>query len=234
MKGYGQFCPVAKACEVVGERWTPLILRELLCGSRRFNDIHRGVPLMSPALLSQRLKALERAGVVERRTAGAGRGPEYFLTQAGRELQPIIEQLGVWGHRWVQSHIDDGDLDSGLLMWDMRRRIDVERFPTERIVIAFEFTDAPAGRRSYWLVGDRGSGVEICVTDPGFEVDLYVYADVRTMARVWLGDLGLTRAVESGAVELHGPRHLREGLGSWLGLSLFAGVERGGKPAPAR
>jgi DNA-binding HxlR family transcriptional regulator len=126
-KGYGQFCPVAKASEIFGERWTPLIMRELLCGSYRFNDLRRGVPLMSPSLLSQRLKTLERAGIVERRPDPENKSYEYHLTQAGQELRPVIELLGVWGQRWARKRVEPGDLDPSLLMWDIHRRLHINK-----------------------------------------------------------------------------------------------------------
>lgn len=226
MKGYGQFCPVAKAAEIVGERWTPLILRELICGSARFNEIHRGVPLMSPSLLSQRLKALERAGVVERRE-GDGRIARYILTPAGLELKPLIEALGVWGRRWVRGQLHEDDLDPDLLMWDIQRRINLDSFPLARTCVRFDFAGASRGKTRWWLLGSS-EGVELCLTDPGFEVDLYVTTDVRTLTRIWCGDTPLARALDEGRIEMHGPKPLRAAFPSWLRLSVFAAV------APAR
>jgi DNA-binding HxlR family transcriptional regulator len=160
---------VAKASEIVGVRWTPLVLRELLCGSRHFNDLRRGVPLMSPSLLSQRLKALEKAGIVERDREESR--TTYTLTPAGEELRPLIEGLGAWGQRWARSQLEDDDLDAGLLMWDVRRNVDASHFPERRTVVQVEFSDVPGAEGSYWLVGDR-AGVDLCMKDPGFEVDL--------------------------------------------------------------
>ena len=144
MKGYGQFCPVAKAAEIVAERWTPLVLRELLCGSRRFNDLHRGVPLMSRTLLAGRLERLEDAGIVRSATRARGRGREYHLTAAGEELRPLIECLGEWGQRWARAQVGRGDLDPGLLMWDIHRRVNLEALPPERVVVRFDFRGVPA------------------------------------------------------------------------------------------
>jgi len=228
MKGYGQFCPIAKATEIVGERWTPLVLRELLCGSRHFNDLRRGVPLMSPSLLSQRLKTLEKAGIVER--SKDGMRTTYALTESGEELRPLIEMLGAWGQRWARSQLEDGDLDAGLLMWDVKRRIDTGRFPRTRTVIQFEFSDVPGAKGSYWLVGSREEA-ELCLSDPGFDVDLFVLSDLRTLTQVWLGDLGIDEALRCERIELHGARALRESFRSWFLLSPLAGVER---PAPAK
>ncbi len=224
MKGYGQFCPVAKAAEVFAERWTPLVLRELTCGSTRFNDLRRGVPLMSSTLLSQRLKFLEQEGVIERRRAPSGRGYEYHLTDAGQELQPLIRTMGEWGQRWVRSRFGPEDLDVALLMWDMKRSVRPENFPRRRIVVAFEFTEAPTNKSHWWLVSEQ-TEVDLCLNDPGYEVDLFIATDVRTMTAVWMGDVPLELAMASGALEAHGPTDLRRRLSAWLGLSAFASIK---------
>lgn len=228
MRGYGQFCPVAKGAEVFAERWTPLVLRELLCGSTHFSDLHRGVPLMSRTLLSTRLKQLEEIGVVKR-TLGA-RGPEYHLTEAGREFAPIVEHLGEWGQRWFRSKFGNEELDVTLLMWDMRRNVKSDAFPPERISVRFNFSDQPASKRMWWLVSDHGE-VDLCATNPGFEVALFVTTDLRTMCRVWLGDLPVRGAVNSGQIELDGSRELRRRFERWLGLSGFAGIKDGRRAA---
>lgn len=218
MKSYGQFCPVAKAAEVVAERWTPLVLRELFSGSVRFNDLRRGVPLMSPTLLSRRLKELEQAGVV-RRARGAGRGAEYHLTESGRALWPVIEQLGAWGRRWALSEITSRDLDAGLLMWDLRRCTVVERLPPGRTVVKFEFTGTTSGKRLWWLVIEDGE-VELCLLDPGFEVDLHVRTALRTLTEVWLGRRSCADAVRSGAIALTGPVRLARAFPGWFDSNL--------------
>ncbi|HZO88892.1 MAG TPA: helix-turn-helix domain-containing protein [Chthonomonadaceae bacterium] len=221
---YGQFCPVAKACEVFAERWTPLILREMLMGSSRFSDIHRGVPLMSRSLLSKRLQELERAGVIARAASGSGYD-EYRLTPAGEELRPIVVQLGNWGKQWTKSTMDPGDLDVGLLMWDMRRRIDYHQLPEERVVVYFQYHDAPVSRRHWWLVLNHDEA-DLCLVDPGIEPDLYVTTDVRTMTGIWMGDLSYGSALQTQALKIEGPQGLRNRLPSWLRLSVFADVER--------
>jgi DNA-binding HxlR family transcriptional regulator len=223
MKGYGQFCPLALASEIVGERWTPLVLREIMLGARRFNDIHRGVPRMSPALLSRRLRRLESAGIVERRRV-AGR-IEYQLTEAGKELRHAIESLARWGKRWLPATLSRERADPDLIMWDMRRRIEHSRMPDERTVIRFDFEDQPKAKRLRWLVGDR-EGVELCITDPGFEVDLFVSTDSRTITLVWYGDIPLRRALADGQIELHGPRDLCRAFPGWLQLNLLADIPR--------
>jgi DNA-binding HxlR family transcriptional regulator len=217
MRGYGQFCPVAQAAEVITERWTPLVIRELLAGSRRFNDIQRGVPLMSSALLSKRLKTLELCGVIERRSL-AGGGHDYRLTQAGEELRPWVELMGVWGQRWVRRPVTPEEADPALLMWDMRRSINVERLPDEHVVVRFDFRGAPKGKRSWWLVLDRPEP-DLCLSDPGFGVTLTVRTNAATMASVWVGDLDLAGAIRSRIIVLEGPSHLRRAFPSWLSLS---------------
>lgn len=224
MKSYGQFCSIAKALEVVGERWSPLILRELICGSSRFNEIQRGVPRISPALLAKLLRDLDRAGVIERDDATGG----YRLTEAGWELKPVIEQLGIWGRRWVHDQLTEEDFDPDLVMWDMRRRIELARFPDRHTCLHFAFTGAPDGNKDYWLVGDR-QGLELCITDPGFPVDLYVTTDARTMTLVWTGDRPLRSMIAEGRIELHGPAEMVRAFPGWLRLNLFAGVRPAGE-----
>lgn len=223
MRSYGQFCPVAQALEVVGERWTLLVMRELLSGSRRFNEIQRGVPLMSPTLLSQRLTRLVRAGLVERTPGAAGRR-EYQMTEAGRELRPVVEGLGVWGQRWARREVRPEHLDPSLLMWDVRRRVDFARTPDRRIVIKFQFRGRYEGHSTWWLKLDRGEA-DLCLTDPG-GVDLTVEADLRSMIMVWMGDLPLRQALGSGAIAVTGPRSLVRAFPGWLQLNSLADVPR--------
>jgi DNA-binding HxlR family transcriptional regulator len=222
MRGYGQYCPVAKGAEVFAERWTPLLLRELLLGSTHFSELHRGVPLMSRSLLSLRLKQLEEIGVVRRKQGH--QGPEYHLTEAGWEFGPIIRALGEWGQRWFHPKFDRNELDVTLLMWDMRRCIKMDAFPSGHIAVQFDFTDLSASKRRWWLVSD-GEEVDLCPTNPGYEVGLYVATDLRTMTRVFMGDLSLKAAIGAGNIELHGPRDLCQRFERWLGLSGFAGIE---------
>ena len=231
MHGYGQFCPVAVACEVFAERWTPLILRELFAGSRRFSEIRRGMPLISRALLTQRLRHLEDAGVIESRPA-AGRGREYRLSQAGTEFHGVIEALGAWGQRWVHGRASAENLDATLLLWNIPRRLAVDRLPDRRIVVRFEFRGVPAGKgpKTAWLVASRQE-VDVCLKDPGHGVDLVVAADLAAFTRVWLGDLSFDEALRSRDIRVEGPRDLVRAFPGWLLLSHFAGVAR---PQPAR
>jgi DNA-binding HxlR family transcriptional regulator len=230
MRGYGQFCPVAKASEVLAERWTPLVIRELLCGSHRFNELQRGVPLMSRSLLAKRMRELERAGVVERRRGGDGSRSEYHLTPAGEELRPIIMGLGTWGQRWARSELSRDELDPRLLMWDMQRNIETDALPSHRVVVRFRFPDVrPNLPRVTWLILDRDD-VDVCYRDPGFEVDLVVAGRLRALIGVWLGDTTMPAAVNSGELQLEGPRTLIRAFPGWLRRSAFASVER---PEPA-
>ncbi len=236
MRGYGQFCPVAKAAEIVAERWTPLVLRELLCGSRRFGDLHRGVPLMSRALLAKRLAELEDAGIVRSAPRPRGRGREHRLTAAGEELRPVIDRLGEWGQRWARAQVGRGDLDAGLLMRDIHRRLDLDALPPTRVVVRFDFRGAPAAMRcprTWWLVLARPD-VDLCLKDPGFPVDVVVTADLRALTRVWMGDVPLGEARRAGSIRLDGPPALVRAFPTWLRLSSFAGVERAGTAVAAR
>jgi DNA-binding HxlR family transcriptional regulator len=230
MRGYGQFCPVAKGAEVFAERWTPLVLRELLSGSTHFSDLHRGVPLMSRSLLSLRLKQLQETGVVERKEGS--QGPEYHLTQAGQEFAPIVRQLGEWGQRWFRPKFSRDELDVRLLMWEMRRSIKANAFPSGRISVRFDFSDQPASKRNWWLVSD-GEEVDLCPTDPGYDVGLYVATDLRTMTRVFTGDLLMKAAIGAGHIELDGSRELCQRFERWLGLSGFAEIEDARRPTGA-
>jgi DNA-binding HxlR family transcriptional regulator len=223
---YGQFCPVAKAMELLDERWTMLVVRELLMGSRHFNDLRRGVPRMSPALLSKRLRTLIQAGVVERREHG-GR-VTYLLSDAGAELRPVVEALGQWGLRWVPE-LGDEDLDPQLLLWDVHRNLDLDAMPDGRTVVCFHFTDVPVKAARWWLVVDN-DGVDVCDADPGHPVTLTVESTLRTLVGVWRGDLGWTAAAGAG-LRLEGPAWARRALPRWLRLSAFAATPR--PPAPA-
>ncbi len=212
--GYGQFCPLAKAVEVLCERWTLLIVRELTAGSRRFNDLRRGLPLISPTLLSQRLKRLSEAGVV-RRTSDDDGAPAYELTHAGEELRPLVERMATWGHRWVGSRLGDDDLDVGLLMWDIRRGVDGSRFPERRTVVQVRFPDAPDGQTDWWLVVEAGE-TDLCMEDPGHEVDLLLECSVRTLTAIWLCQCTVERAERNRELRISGDPKLRRQLPEWL------------------
>lgn len=219
-KGYGQFCPVAKAAELVAERWMPLVLRELLEGSRHYAQLRRGIPLISPAMLSARLRELMEAGVVERVLSGAGRW-EYRLTEAGEELRPVIRAFGVWGQRWAQRELRSEQLDPELLVWVMRRRLDPEDLGISTAVLEFEFPDVPLKHRRFWFLVDAPE-VDLCLRHPGRAVDVSLSTSLRTLTQVFLGQIAPEAAVRSGAIVLEGSRALVRNFPRWCPRSRFA------------
>lgn len=222
MRGsYGQFCPVAMASEVLCARWTPLVIRELMCGSTRFNDLRRGVPRMSPSLLSKRLAELEAGGVISAVPDAKG-VKEYHLTEAGKDLCPIIIGLGGWGQRWVESGPTLDNLDPELLIWDMHRCLDPTPLPARRVCIQFIFEDLASEKRNNWLIIVPETGVEACYVDPGFEVDLYIECTLRTMTAIWLGLDSVVAALTRSDLTLAGDRKIAAMMQQWLGLSPFA------------
>jgi DNA-binding HxlR family transcriptional regulator len=224
---YNQFCPVAMAAEILCTRWTIVLLRELVAGSTRFNELRRGVPRMSPALLSKRLKDLEAAGILKRaRVAGDADMHEYTLTPAGKDLAQVVGAIGEWGQRWVTTESSLGNLDPNLLMWDMRRNINTEPMPRRRSTIQVIFSDLPETRRNWWLIVEPGAEVDLCSVDPGFDVDLYLVTDLRTMTEIWMGYKTVGRAKAENRLVVTGDRRLEADLHSWLGLSRFARFEK--------
>lgn len=232
MASYGQFCPVAKAAELFCERWTPLLIRDLAAGATRFSELQRGVPLMSPTLLSRRLKQLEAEDVIERRRQPGGRGYTYHLSPSGREFVRLVESLGIWGQRWARRQLAAHEVDIKLLMWDLERSVRPEALGAGRTVVRLEFTDQPAGRKYWWFVSERGES-ELCVKDPGLEPDLYLAATLRDMVRLRRGDLSLQRAIETGRLEVLGPRRLRGALRAWFNFSPLVKIRSQRADAPA-
>ncbi|WP_299443744.1 helix-turn-helix domain-containing protein [uncultured Phycicoccus sp.] len=225
---YGQFCPVAKAMEVLDERWTLLIVRELLSGSQHFSDLRRGVPKMSPTLLSKRLRRLERAGVL-RRVSRRGR-PVYELTDCGEELRGVVDALGAWGVRWV-GELGDEDLDPHLLMWDLKRTIPVRSWPRRRTVVSFTYTDIEPRARRWWVVVS-GDDVDVCDEDPGYDVDARLTTTLRTMTEIWRGDRAWADAVRRSLVTVDAPRDVARAVPTWVGQSTLARVPRPERPQP--
>ena len=222
---YRQYCPVARAAEILAERWTPLIARELLGGASRFNQIERGLPGISRSLLSARLQALEDAGVVQRVTGDRPHATEYRLTAAGFDLAGVLDRLGAWGSRWAFGEPRPDELDPLLLLWKMRRRIHLDRLPPGRVVVEFEFT---ARRRTrLWLVLKREEA-SVCVQPPGFDPDLAVRADLAVFYQVWLGRIPLASAVRGGHVEIDGAPALVRQFPTWLKWSPMAEHVRAG------
>ncbi len=223
MRAYNQYCPIARAAEIVGDRWTILIVREFLNGSRHFNELARGLPGISRTLLQRRLERLVRFGVLERRASGEGRS-EYHLTPPGEELQRTVWDLGQWGARWALTDPRPEELDPVLLMWWMHRRINLDLLPKQRVVIQFNFS----GRRgkTLWLVLEPREA-SVCRDDPGFDIDLLVTADIAAFYHVWSGKRTLAEVIDQGLVQIDGPPALIRKLPEWLQLSRFADVVRG-------
>jgi DNA-binding HxlR family transcriptional regulator len=219
---YHQFCPVAKAMELLDERWTLLVVRELLAGSRHFNDLRRGLPRMSPTLLSKRLNQLVASGVVDRRREG--REVVYTPTAAGEELRSAIELLGAWGIRWT-GVLGDADLDPKLLMWDLHRNVDLSTVPDGTTVVRFELTDVPPRQRYWWIVLSP-SEADVCDADPGHEISVTVQGSLRDLVAVWRGDHTWSAVLRAGAVIITGPARLRPAVTTWFGPSRFAAVPR--------
>jgi DNA-binding HxlR family transcriptional regulator len=221
MRTYGQFCPIARAAEVLAERWTLLVVRELLCGSQRFGDILKGVPLMPRSVLAARLVALADAGIVQHREQPGTSTQAYVLTDAGQALEPIVFAIGNWGTRWAKGAIADEHLDVTLLMWDVHRRIDHNKVPRGRRTVArFEFPDAPAGKRHIWLSLENGEA-DVCYTNPGYVTDIVVTTGVRVMTEIWMGRRNLAQAIRVGDMQLEGPVALKKLFPTWLLLSSF-------------
>ncbi|MCP4383319.1 MAG: helix-turn-helix transcriptional regulator, partial [Hyphomicrobiales bacterium] len=223
MTTYGQFCPVAKATEIIGEKWTLLILRELLLGTHRFNDFQRSMSRISPTVLNKRLKELEDRGLVVRKRVSGRRGYEYRLTKMGRELEPLVEQLAVWGQRWARGQMSDDELDVELLMWDIQRGIDTQHLPDGQTVVAFIFPDLDK-HKNWWLVAD-GDEIDLCTEDPGKDVDLFLVSDVRSMVEVWQGDRELDDALRTERLVATGSEPIRRSLPDWFALCRYADVK---------
>jgi DNA-binding HxlR family transcriptional regulator len=224
MRSYGQFCPIAKAAELFCERWTALILPDLVAGATRFSQLRRGVPLASPTLLSRRLKELEAEGIVERRRSGTGRSWTYHLTPAGEEFAPIIEGLGVWGQRWSRRELAKHEINLTLLMWGLELGVRPDAFGARRCVVKLTFSDQPEGTRHWWFINEH-SRAELCVEEPGFEADLYLVTTLPNMIYIYRGDLPLARALERGRLEAHGAGWARRALSRWLAPSPLAPVK---------
>ena len=225
MVDYGQFCPVAKATELIGERWTILIIRELVLGTHRFSDFQRALSRISPSLLTKRLNDLEKAGIVIKKAQHGRKGYEYFLTPAGRQLSPVIEHLATWGMRWARGQLTDSELDVDFLMWEIQRRLDTQALPDGETVLCFIF-DELTQFKSWWVVVQDGEA-DLCTKNPGKDVDLYISSTVRTMVEIWEGDLELNSALRKKLIKPNGNSQLIKTLPEWFGICLYADVQRG-------
>lgn len=223
-RSYGQFCPISKGAEIFCERWTPLILRDLGKGVTRFSELQRGVSRASPTILSRRLKQLESEGLLERRRSDSGGGWTYHLTPPGEDLMPLVHALGVWGQKWSRRELMDHELDAGLLLWAMERGSNPRAFGSSRSVVKLTFHERPARWRHYWFVANKGA-TQLCITDPGGDVDLHLITTLRDMIYVWRGDLPLQTALRENRVEAIGSAKARSALPLWLAKSKLAGVK---------
>ncbi|GJM45078.1 MAG: HxlR family transcriptional regulator [Gemmatimonadota bacterium] len=223
-RGYGQYCPLALAAELLTQRWTILIVSRLIDGCTTFNAIHRGVPRISPSLLSQRLTELAGAGIVEKRPAQGGSGPSYQLTPAGEDLAPVIEQMAIWGQFWAREMTKE-DLDPAFLAWSMHTRMNVDAMPSGRTTLEFEFTGAPREFRRFWLISESGK-IDMCLKHPGFEANLVVRSELRLFIETWRGFRDLRSELRSGNIRLDGPAPLRKQFPDWLLLSSLAPYRR--------
>jgi DNA-binding HxlR family transcriptional regulator len=222
MRSYAQYCPVAKATEVLGDRWTLLIVREMLGGASGFNQLQRGLPGISRSVLTDRMRSLERAEVIERRTGPKGRTLEYRLTPAGRDLEPVVQAIGEWGATWSFTEPRREELDPDLLIVWIARHVDRRQLPPGRTVVKFDFRSP---KRRYWMVLEP-SEVSVCLQHPGFDVDVEVTADTAALYRVYLGRAELSGAIRAGQVTMSGPRTLQRGLRDWFTWSAFAPASR--------
>ncbi|MEM9432310.1 MAG: helix-turn-helix domain-containing protein [Pseudomonadota bacterium] len=222
---YGQYCPLSMAAEILGTRWTLLLLRELLEGSTQFNDIARGVPLMSRSMLSQRLKDLEAAGLVTRHAEGRGRPTHYRLTDAGKSLGPIVRSVAEWGQEWIDTEPSLEDVDTDFLMWDVRRNLQLPPDLANPFVIHFHLTDGPEGKTDHWLVVENGE-IDVCYIDPGHEVDVTIESGVKDFTRVWMGWLPILQAQDEGRLLVDGPPRFARDVANWLGLSSVSKIKK--------
>ena len=225
MTTYGQFCPVAKASELLGERWMLLILRELLLGTHRYSEFQRALSRISPSVLTKRLKQLESAGIIVRKAQQGRKGHDCFLTPAGKELAPIVEHLAVWGMRWARGQMTDDELDVQFLMWDIQRRLDLEKLPDGETVFCFIFDDL-SQFENWWLIVSDGE-VDLCTEHPGKDVDLYISTTLRVMVDIWEGDTGLKAAQSKKLLTTQGNRRLASSMPDWLGINPYADIRPG-------
>lgn len=217
---YGQYCPLALAAELLCQRWTVLVISRLIDGCHHFNAIHRGIPRISPSLLSRRLKELELAGLVTRMTQEDTQQVRYELTEAGLELTPIIDQMAIWGQHWARDLVTE-DLDPAFLLWSMHTRMNTDIMPSGRTVIEFHFSGLPKDTERFWIVNHDGR-IEMCLKDPGHEIDLLVESDIRLFVECWRGFRDLREQLNNGSVIVNGEPALARSFPDWLKLSALA------------
>lgn len=217
---FGQFCPIAKATEVLGEKWTILILRELLMGSSRFNELQRGLSMISPAVLSKRLSTLAEYGLIVKRKLQGQKGYEYLPTKSAEELLPIFIDLGNWGMRWTREHLTNNDFDVDFLMLYLQRSIQPDMLPGKETVIKFHFTDIK--QQSDWWILVNGREIDVCTIDPAKEPDIYFACTVKCLSDIWMGETTYRKEIRAGNLKLVGPGVLTKNVSNWMSDCMFA------------
>lgn len=222
---YGQYCPLAMSSEILCNKWTLLVIREFLDGSTGFNELRRGLPLMSRTLLSNRLKELSDAGLIRRTSVNGGKRQGYRLTEAGQALGSVVRAMAEWGQSWIDVEPSIQDIDVEFLMWDVRRNVKSITSLPPRFVVQFTFPDAPKAKNQHWLVFEH-QDVDLCYLDPGHEIDVFIEADLATFTKVWMGWESFQDAVQTNRLILDGPRPFLDNAQEWLGLSGLAGIQK--------
>ena len=219
----GSLCPAMASADILGDKWTLLLLREMFLGTTRFGGFQKAIPRMSPSILSKRLKTLEAAEIIIRKSAPTSQTADYKLTRSGRELGPIVENMAIWGMRWRKRSIAAQDCDVGGFMWDFHRTLNTEGLPDGETVILVQISDR-TDLNTWWVIAN-GESVDLCPTDPGHNVDVYLTATLANLVELWLGDVGVREAVEAKTVFLDGPRHLTNTAQDWMAQSPLVGVK---------
>lgn len=218
----GSLCPAVKAADIIGDKWKLLIMRELFMGASRYNQFERALPRISPTVLSKRLKQIEQDGLVIKKTSVGGKAIEYRLTKCGRELAPLINYMSKWGLRWARHRMTDEDLDVGTFMWDFHRSLDTSELPDGETVFCVTFSDLKSHHK-WWMIANENV-VDLCMDDPGKDVDLYVATTLPVLAEVWMGDTSISAATRNQDVMLTGASHLLRSTSQWFPKSRYANV----------
>lgn len=227
-QGYGQFCPVAMTSQILTARWTPLILRELLCGSTRFSDLRKGLPRLSQSLLTKRLEELYDSNIISKKALPSG-GYEYKLTKSGEKLRPIIEMMGIWGSENLMHKLTKDERDPDLLFWDIRRTVDSSVLENKtRFVAQFDVSGLSRTKRFRWLVSKNGE-TDLCYRDPGYDINLTINASLKSLVDVWVGEQSLPRALSKKDICLEGSGKDKALFKKWFILSPFANKQTQGR-----
>lgn len=222
MNNTGSLCPAIRAADMIGDKWILLVLREMFLGNSRYSDIQRALPRISPTILSKRLKHLERNGLVIKKSAAGRKAKEYRLTACGREIAPIIHHMSSWGLRWARRHLEDEDLDVSAFMWDFHRTLNTEELPDGETVLYVRFPEL-ASHNEWWLIAGQGN-VDLCMEDPGKEVDVYISNRLPTAAAVWMGDVSVRSAIRSKEISITGNAYLLRTVNRWFPKSIYSDI----------